>query len=170
METKKVKPPLRAVVEQTTNNVTSWIGHWQGDTKNRISGQTFICPSDGELDSIEIFSAHVSRSGPLNLTIHLFDAGTKTWGPVLQSSKVELNSSDINKWISFPLNGLQLNQGTGYGFRLKTESGLIGVGEAAGSNVHMPYNEGKKWFATSEEQPGSYYKYLSLAFKIDMRA
>ena len=170
METKKVKPPLRAVVEQTTNNITSWIGHWQGDTKNRISGQTFTCPSDGELDSIEVFSAHVSRSGPVNLTIHLFNADTKTWGPVLQSSSVEFNRSDNNKWISFHLNGLQLKKATIYGFRLKSETGLVGIGEAAGNNMHQPYKEGQKWFATSEEQPGSYFNYLSLAFKVDMRA
>ena len=170
METNHSKSHLRAVVQQVTNNATSWIGHWKGETKNRVSGQTFLCPSEGELDYIEIFSAHVTTSGPVNLTIHAFDAENRTWGPVLGASQVQFNNLDTGKWISFPLKGLRLQKGMTYGFRLKSETGLIGVGEAAGSVGHLPYNGGQEWAAASEDLPGSYYTYLSLAFKVALRA
>jgi len=170
METNQSKSHLRAVVQQVTNNATSWIGHWQGETKNRVSGQTFLCPSEGELDCIEIFSSHVTNSGPVNLSIHAFDAENKTWGPVLGTSNVEFNNLDTGKWVSFPLNGLRLQKGMTYGFRLKSETGLIGVGEAAGSVNHLPFNGGQEWASSSEELPGSFYTYLSLAFKVALRA
>jgi len=170
METNQSKSHLRAVVQQVTNNATSWIGQWKGEAKNRISGQTFFCPSEGELDCIEIFSAHVTNSGPVNLTIHAFDNENRTWGPVLGTSQVQFNNLDTGKWISFPLNGLRLQQGMTYGFRLKSETGLIGVGEAAGSVGHLPYNGGQEWAAASEDLPGSFYTYLSLAFKVALRA
>ncbi len=170
METNQSKSHLRAVVQQVANNTTSWIGHWKGETKNRVSGQTFLCPSEGELDCIEVFSSHVTNSGPVNLTIHAFDAVNKTWGPVLGSSQVQFHNRDTGKWISFPLNGLRLQKGMTYGFRLKSETGLVGVGEAAGSVNHLPYKEGLAWASASEELPGSFYTYLSLAFKVDLRA
>jgi len=170
METNQSKSHLRAVVQQVTNNATSWIGQWKGEAKNRVSGQTFLCPSEGELDCIEVFSSHVTNSGPVNLSIHAFDTESKTWGPVLGTSKVEFNNLDTGKWVSFPLNGLRLQKGMTYGFRLKSETGLIGVGEAAGSVNHLPFTGGQEWAAASEELPGSFYTYLSLAFKVALRA
>ena len=83
---------------------------------------------------------------------------------------VEFNKIDTGKWISFPLTGLQLQKGMTYGFRLKSEKGLIGVGEAAGNFNQMPFIGGQEWAATSDNQSGNYYTYLSLAFKVELRA
>ena len=170
METNQSRSHLKAVVQQIANNTTSWIGHYHGESKSRISGQTFICPSEGELDCIEVFSSYVTNDGPVDLTIHQFNAETKTWGTVLGTSKVEFSRKDTGKWISFPLNGLKLKKGTTYGFRLKSETGLVGIGEAAGIVNHQPYNDGQEWVALSEDQPGNYFTYLSLAFKVELRA
>ena len=170
METNQSKSHLKAVVQQITNNTTSWIGNRHGETKSRIGGQTFVCPATGELDSIEVISAHVTNNGPVDLTLHSFDAENKTWGPALKTSTVEFNRKDTGKWISFPLNGLHLQKGMSYGFRLKSETGLVGVGEAAGSFGHLPNTGGQEWTATSDDQSGNYYSYLSLAFKVELRA
>ena len=170
METNQSRSFLKAVVQQVTNNTTSWIGHRHGETKNRISGQTFVCPDEGELDCIEIFSAHVTNNGLVELTLHAFDAENKTWGQALKTSTVEFNKTDTGKWISFPLTGLRLQKGMAYGFRLKSEKGLVGVGEAAGSYDRLPCIGGQEWFASSDDQFGNYYSYLSLAFKVEMRA
>lgn len=170
METYRSTSALRSVVEQITNNTTSWIGKSLGENKNRMSGQTFICPAEGELDCIEIYSAHISNEGPVDLTIHSFDDDKKDWGPVLGTSTVEFNRNNTGKWIPFPLNGLYLQKGKSYGFRLKSETGLVGVGEAAGFYNHLPYMDGKEWNATSDDLLGNYYTYLSLAFKVELRA
>ena len=170
METNQLKSHLKAVVQQVTNNTTSWIGHRHGESKNRITGQTFTCPSEGDLEAIEVFSTHVTNNGPVDLTIHQFDAENKTWGPELATSTVEFNREDTGKWISFPLNGLHLKKGTMYAFRLKSEAGLVGVGEAAGIVNHLPYNGGQEWIASSDDRSGNYYTYLSLAFKVELRA
>lgn len=170
METNYSKSHLRAVVQQVTNNATSWIGHRIGESKNRISGQTFVCPTSGELDCIEIFSTHVTNNGPVELTLHLFNAENKTWGDVLETSTVEFNKNDTEKWVSFPLNGFRLQNGQSYGFRLKSDGGLIGVGEAAYNYNHSPYAGGQEWVATSDDQSGKYFSYLNLAFKVELRA
>ncbi len=161
---------LKAVVQQVTNNTTSWIGNRHGETKSRMSGQTFVCPTEGELDCIEVFSAHVTNNGPVELTLHAFDAENKTWGPALETSTVEFRKNDTGKWIAFPFAGMHLQKGMAYGFRLKSDKGLIGVGEAACSHGRLPYIGGQEWTATSEDLFGNYYSYLSLAFKVELRA
>lgn len=161
---------LKAVVQQVTNNTTSWFGNRHGEARNRITGQTFICPSEGELDSIEVLSAHVTNDGPVQLTLHAFEPNHKTWGPALKNSTVEFKKNDTGKWIAFPLGGIHLKNGMSYGFRLKSENGLIGVGEAAGSYDRSPCIGGQEWTATADDQSGDFYSYLSLAFKVELRA
>lgn len=170
MKTNQSNSHLNAVVQQVTNNTTSWIGHRHGETKSRISGQTFVCPTEGELDSIEVFSSHITNTITVDLTLHSFDAEMMTWGSVLKTSIVEFNGNNTGEWISFPLSGLHLQKGKAYGFRLKSEGGLVGLGEAAGSYDHILCIGGQEWIANSEDQPGNYYSYLSLAFKVELRA
>ena len=161
---------LKAVVQQVTNNTTSWIGHRHGETKERITGQTFTCPTEGELECIEVLSTHVTNDGPVQLTLHAFDTDRKTWGPALKTSTVEFRQKDTGRWIAFPLDGVHLEKGRTYGFRLQSNAGLVGVGEAAGSNERLPLMGGQEWITTPEDQSGNFYSYLSLAFKVELRA
>lgn len=161
---------LKAVVQQVNNNTTSWIGHKHGDNKSRETGQTFVCPTEGELDSIEVLSAHVTNDGPVDLTLHEFNPDRKSWGPALKSSTVQFKQHDTGKWIAFPLHGTHLEKGKTYGFRLKSKAGLVGVGEAAGYANHEPLNGGQEWTAVDGDQQGDFYSYLSLAFKVELRA
>lgn len=159
-----------AVVQQVAHNSTSWIGHPSGETKSRIGGQTFICPQEGDMDAIEILSTHVSNQGAVDLTIHQFDNHNRSWGPVLETSTIEISKSDAGKWISFPIHGLHLESGMSYGFRLKTAVGLIGVGEAARNSDQITTIGGQEWASFSDDIAGKYYSYLSLAFKVELRA
>lgn len=161
---------LKAIVQQTANTTTSWIGHTHGETKSRMGGQTFTCPSAGKIDAIEVVLTHITNDGPIDLTIHSFDAENNTWGQELGTSTVEFTRRDTGKWVAFPLNGIQLQKGMTYGFRLKCEAGLIGIGEAAGSVDHLPFTGGQEWMSTTEDKRGSFYTYLSLAFKVGLRA
>jgi hypothetical protein len=170
MEINQSKSHLKPVVQQVTNNTTSWIGHRHGETKSRFGGQTFTCPSEGNLDAIEVVLTHITNNGPVDLTIHSFDSENKTWGAELGTSTVEFNKSDTGNWVSFPLKGIKLEKGKTYGFRLKCEAGLIGIGEAAGSNGHLPFADGQEWNGTSDNKLGNFFTYLSLAFKVALRA
>jgi hypothetical protein len=170
METNQTKSHLKNVVQQVTHNAISWIGHGRGQTKNHISGQTFTCPITGKLDCIQIFSDFVANNGAVDLTMHAFNAEARNWGPALGTSSVEFNKSDAGKWISFSLNGLNLTGGKVYGFKITSDDGLIGVGEAAGSVNQIPCAGGQEWVADSDDQSGSYYTYFSLAFKVALRA
>ena len=154
METYHSNAPLKPIVQQSTHNTTSWIGHRSGETNEHISGQTFTCPAAGKLDCIEIFSVYVNKKIPVALTLYPFDTERKIWGT----------------WIAFPLKGLQLNKDMVYGFKLKTDDGLLGVGEAAGCLNQLPYAGGQEWAANTIDQKGKYFSYLSLAFKVDLRA
>lgn len=170
MKTDQSKPKQKSIVNQAINNTTSWIGHRQGETGDRITGQTFTCPAAGQLDCIEIFSAYVNKKIPVDLTLYSFDTEHKTWGPAIATSTIEFCSTDAGKWVAFPLNGLHLKKDMTYGFKLKTETGLVGVGEAAGCLSQLPYAGGQQWTANAEGLPGKYFSYLSLAFKVALRA
>ncbi len=170
METPQTKSPLHIVVQQVTNNTTAWIGHRKADNKDIVAGQTFTCPSEGDLDAIEIFSTLVMSPGNVKMTMHAFDADTKIWGPVLSTSSVDFNRQDAEKWISFPQTGLHLQKGNTYGFRLQSNDSCVGIGEAAGSHLQPPFIGGQEWIANAENQPGKYFSYLSLAFKVGLRA
>lgn len=158
-----------AVVQQVTNNATSWIGH-RRDDNDIISGQTFVAPKEGDLSAIEVFSAIVTKPGKVIMTLHHFDTELKCWGPALSSASINIDNSEAGKWLAFDMPGMHLNKGKSYGFRLESPDTLIGVGEAAGNLSKPPFSYGQEWQFTKEQREGTSYSYFSLAFKIDMKA
>jgi hypothetical protein len=170
MQLSKKNPSLHIAVEQITHNITGWIGHRAGDNNDITSGQTFISPSEGELDGIEVFSSMVTAPGKVLITLHSFDPLQKNWGPVLGTDSIELNSNDSGKWICFDIPGLHLHKGATYGFRLESPNTLIGVGEAAGSHKQPPFNNGQAWRFTRKDPKGHSFSYFSLTFKVGLRA
>jgi hypothetical protein len=161
---------LPLVVEQVTNNTTTWVGHRKSDNNTLISGQTFIAPKEADLDKIEVFSSVVTQPGKVVMTVHKFDQQQKSWGPALGSASLELNKTDSDKWVGFHIPGLHLNSGQAYGFRLESATALIGVGEAAGSHHHPPFVNGQEWKFTNKDEKGHSFSYFSLAFKVGLRA
>lgn len=159
---------FRPVVEQVTNNATSWVGH--RDNKEVVSGQTFITPSTGMLESIEVFSTMVTQPGKVVMTLHSFDPDQNKWGSVLGSASIELKYNDTDKWVSFNIPGLHLEKGKSYGFKLESPDSFIGVGEAAGSSKQPPFTAGQEWRFTTNNQIGDSFSYFSLAFKVGLRA
>jgi hypothetical protein len=170
MKTKEENVHLKVVVQQVNNNTTAWMGHHHKDGVDIAAGQTFICPSEGDLDNIEIFPTLVIKPGHANMTIHSFDPTTKKWGPVLKSTSIEIDKNDADKWVSFPQKGLHLTKGCTYGFQLHSKDMFIGIAEAAGSHQHPPYTGGQEWIANEGDLSGKYFSYLSLAFKVGIRA
>lgn len=169
METFKNGSHPRPVLTQAENNTTLWIGHLQTDSTDHFGGQTFNCPSDGQLDNIQLYASIVQMPGKMHLTLHEFDAEKKTWGTSIAESLLEVQKTDNEKWIRFGLPALPLKKGTTYGFRVNTSNAMIGLGEAAHANQH-PFTFGHEWKASSKNQHGHYYSYFSLAFKIELRA
>ena len=158
------------MVQQVTNNTTSWIGHRATDNKDVIGGQTFVSPSEVDLEAIEVLTSVVSAPGKVLMTLHSFDDQQNTWGPVLGSASIELNKNDNGKWKAFDIHGLHLSKGKSYGFRLECPNSYIGVGEAAGSSKAPVLNSGQEWKFTNADKKGHSYSYFSLAFKIDAKA
>ena len=156
----------RPLVTQVQNNTTLWIGHLQTDPTDHFAGQTFKCPSSGDLDNIQVFSAAVQGPGQLTLSLHSFDPETKCWGPLLASTTVEVERVDRERWLRFDLPPIPLQQGEMYGFRVYANNTMIALGEAAAANQN-PFN-GEEWHADSIDPTGHYYRYFSLAYKIEM--
>ena len=169
METFKPGSHLRPVITQAENNTTLWIGHLQNDPTDHFGGQTFTCPSDGQLDNIQLYAAAVHYPGQVRLTLHEFDPSSKTWGPSIGESSLEVQKTDGQKWIRFSLPPLHLNKSATYGFRVNTSNAMVGLGEAACDNLH-PFTFGHEWNGDSTNQQGYYYSYFSLAFKVELRA
>ena len=161
---------LKVVLEQTTNNTTSWIGNYESDKKNIKGGQTFMAPSEADLEAIKVFSSIVTIPGEVVMTVHHFDTTLKSWGPTLISSKVQFSRADSGSWKSFDTSGLHLTEGKTYGFILEGLTSCIGMGEAVGSHVKPPHANGQEWRFTNNNQQGDSFNYFSLAFKIEARA
>lgn len=157
-------------VSQVNHNTTNWIGHRTPGDKASITGQTFIAPGDGNLEAIEIFPAAVTKPGRIIMTLHLFDPHQKSWGPAMNSSSMEVSYDKNGQWLAFDMQGMHLDKGKAYGFRLESPDTYIGVAEAAGSHQKPPFGEGKEWLFTEGKTEGRAYSYFSLAFKVDMRA
>ena len=103
------------------------------------------------------------------LTLHEFDAATKTWGPAIGNSSRNVDKKDGTNWIRFEMEPINLQKDTSYGFRLQTENGIIGIGEAASGNRH-PFTFGHAWNGHGSNDKGEYFRYFSLAFKVELCA
>jgi hypothetical protein len=170
METFKPGSHPRPVLTQVEKNTTLWIGHLQTDPTDHFGGQTFTCPAEGQLDNIQLYASAVQNPGDIHLTLHEFDAVNKTWGPSIGQSTLMVEKTDHQKWIRFILPvTLQLRKASTYGFRVKTNNAMVGLGEAASDNRH-PFTFGHEWNGDSTNQRGHYYSYFSLAFKVELRA
>ena len=167
METNNHGRP-RPVISQTKNNTTLWIGHLQTDPTEHYGGQIFQCPQSGQIDNIQVYSSAVQSPGEMILTLHEFDEETKQWGPSLGSATVELQKNDEQKWIRFNLPPTSLRKNGTYGFRLHSNNAMVAIGEGA-AGVRSPF-DGQEWHADSKDRTGHYYKYFSLAFKVEMCA
>ncbi|MFZ9388209.1 MAG: hypothetical protein ACO25B_10035 [Chitinophagaceae bacterium] len=159
----------RPILSQTENNTTLWIGHLTNDTNDRLAGQTFSCPSDGLLDNIQVYSSAVTQPGEVVLTLHEFDPETKSWGPAIAESRHNIEKVDALHWIRFDLEPVGLQKDRHYGFRLQTEQGIIGIGEAV-SHAQRPFPFGQAWSSDTGRAGERFFSYFSLAFKVEMCA
>ncbi len=170
MKTGNKNSPQFAVLQQVTNNATSWIGHRVSDNKDVITGQTFVAPKEGGLAAIKVFSSIITKPGHVIMTLHNFDTEQKSWGPALGTASVEILNTEAGKWLAFDMPGMHLDKGKAYGFRLESPDTYIGVGEAAGDLSKPPFSYGQEWQFTKEQSEGQSFSYFSLAFKVDMQA
>jgi hypothetical protein len=169
MQTMKKSSHSRPVLSQAQNNTTLWIGHLQTDPTDHFAGQTFTCPSEGQLDNIQLYSSVVHSGGEVVLTLHEFDPSTKKWGPPIGSSILEVKKGDDARWIRFNLPPVLLRKDAVYGFRVQTNKALVALGEAA-TGTKQPFTFGHEWNGDSANERGHYYSYFSLAFKVELCA
>ena len=104
------------------------------------------------------------------MTLHNFDPEKKSWGPAIDSSKVDFSGASAGKWIPFDMHGMHLKKGMCYGFKIESLKAFIGVGEAAGSHNMPPFSNGQEWEFTKNDQQGQSFSYFSLAFKVGLKA
>jgi hypothetical protein len=159
-----------SVLQQVTNNTTSWLGQRSRDSENIITGQTFVAPSEGDLETIEVFSSIVSKPGKVTMTLYSFDQQQHSWGNALGSASVEFKNNEAGKWVAFNIPGTHLDKGKAYGFRLESQDSYVGVGEAVGCHLKPPYGAGQEWQFTTKQKEEHCYSYFSLAFKVGVRA
>ena len=166
MQTMKKNSHPHPVLSQAQSNTTLWIGHLQTDPTDHFAGQTFKCPDEGPLDNIQLYSSAVQHSGEVILTLHEFDTGTKTWGPPIGSSAMQVQQGDIAKWMRFALPPVHLRKDVTYGFRVQARNAMVALGEAA-AGTKQPFTFGHEWSGDSRNERGFYYSYFSLAFKVE---
>lgn len=169
MKTPTFGTHLHPALEQLHRNTCLWIGHMNAGPADRLAGQTFQCPEDGLLKKIQVYSLAVSHPGKMILTLHEFDTERKNWGNILSSAEIEVDENDAENWIQFPLQSVQLQKNNTYGFRLNSPDTLVAIGEAAWPSI-SPFLYGEEWNTNNIEKEDHYYRYFSLAFKVELRA
>lgn len=137
------------------------------DSAEHAAGQTFQCPHDGELDTIQVYSISVPHPGRVILTLHQFDRESRYWGPALTSSEIEVDKKDVEHWVRFDFPSVPLHKNNTYGFRLKSPDALVGIGEAAWPS-RSPFAYGEEWHVDDYHNKELYYQYFSLAFKVEL--
>ena len=160
---------LHPALEQLHRNTCRWIGHINSGPADHFAGQTFQCPEDGSLKKIQVYSIAVWHPGKMILTLHEFDKQRKNWGNVLSSAEIRVNENDAENWLQFPLQAVQLHKDNTYGFTLKSPDTLVAIGEAAWPSKY-PFEYGIEWSINNIENKDHYYRYFSLAFKVELRA
>lgn len=161
---------IKEAAEQIAVNATGWVGQLPGHSETISRGQTFLSNAEGDLQTIDVFSNEVADQGRVTLTLHEYEPATRTWGPVLSSSVIEINETDSGRWISFHMPGLHLLKGRFYGFKISSRGACVGIGEASGNSMQPPFNPGQEWEFTSDNDKGDCFSYFSLAFKVGIRA
>jgi hypothetical protein len=169
MKTASNSAKTNPVITQVNNNTTLWIGHLQNDPKDHFAGQTFRCPSDGQLDNIQVYPSIVQNPGEMILTLHVFDEQKKTWGTSIGTATVHLEKNDTGKWIRFSLHPVALHKNQTYGFRLESKNAFVGIGEAV-TVTKNPFTTGQEWHGDSKNAKGEFFSYFNLAYKVEMCA
>jgi hypothetical protein len=160
----------RPILTQTENNTTLWVGNLKHGNNDHVAGQTFTCPSEGILNNIQIYSAVVTRPGEMQLTLHEFDNESRTWGPAICQSTINMELGEKPRWIRFELDPVNLKQNIAYGFRLKAPEALVGIGESVHESSR-PFHFGMAWNGGNRNsENGEYFNYFSLAFKVELCA
>jgi hypothetical protein len=158
-----------SILSQIRNNTGYWLGHLPADPYERFAGQTFECPADSVLDNIQVYINSVQRTGQVNLTLHVFDSKTKTWGQIISSAAVTISKKDQSRWVRFVLHPVTIHKNNAYAFRLQSSDALIAIGEAAWP-IKEPFSAGQEWTGDTGNPAGNFYTYFSLAFKVEIRA
>lgn len=166
---KTLQQSSHPILSQTQTNTTLWVGHLQSDPNGHLAGQTFLCPSNGQLSNIQVFSSAVTQEGEVILHLHEFDQGSQNWGPSIGESRLNIENKDAARWISFGLPPVSVYKDKTYAFRLQSDKALIGIGEAV-THAHHPFSFGHAWSSHSNNDQGHFYRYFSLAFKVEMCA
>ena len=155
------------VLSQNRSNATIWVGHLPADPHDHLAGQTFLAPTSGVLDNIQVHMNAVQQPGRVILSLHPFDPAAQVWGPAMAESMLEVASADHGNWIRFALADVRLDAGSGYGFRLFSPDAMVGIGEGVSGNTD-PF-AGREWNAEAPDQAGRFFSYFSLAFRVEMR-
>ena len=156
----------RSLLIQDKKNTTLWIGHFITDPIDHFAGQTFTCSRAGLLDNIQLYSLAVYSPGNVDLTLHEFDTGNKTWGPAIACCSRLIQKDDEARWVRFDPGPVLLTKDETYGFRVQTTDALIGFGEAVTSSKY-PFTFGHEWNGNSGNKKGYFLSYFSFAFKIE---
>src|ERR1041385_9061071 len=106
--------PVRPVLTQAQTNTTLWIGHLQTDPTDHFAGQTFVCPAEGPVDNIQVYTSAVQYPGEMNLTLHEFDPSEKKWGNEIAQSSIVLEKADESRWVRYKLQPVKLEKGKTY--------------------------------------------------------
>jgi hypothetical protein len=169
MKTMNFGNHLHHSLEQLHRNTCLWVGHMNASDTDHLAGQTFQCPEDGALKKIQVYSIAVSHPGKIILSLHEFDKQRKNWGNILSSAELEVDENDAENWMQFPLQSIQMHKDNTYGFRLQSPDTLVAIGEAAWPSK-SPFTWGEEWNINNIENRDHYYRYFSLAFKVELRA
>ena len=123
----KSKHAKRILISEEEDGMMIWLGN--NEHLRKSAGQVFYNGSNGSLESIAILPQASLPNSKLTIQIFSFDAGTKTWGNKICESELQVQSSQCEEWLFFPLDHQPLQSGQWYGFKLICNEGQVAIAE-----------------------------------------
>lgn len=145
--------------------------YWVGNCGNGVeyyAGQTFKAPANGMLRTIKLFPTMVYGNTSATLQVYEFDVVSHTWQQHCGTTECAVTKDMEGQWISFNLDGLQVNKNGSYAFRLScNDGGMLAIAECPW-NIANPYSEGEEWIGSSQKTDGTFHKDFDLAFEAEI--
>lgn len=147
--------------------------YWIGLLSNGydyFAGQTFTSPADGTLKSIRIYPQMIVGNTGVKINVYRFDKENQQCREKLAETRINVDASKANSWVSFSDLNLDVEKNKKYMFKLSCDRGnMVALAECGWGNATSNV-EGEQWVGNSENTDGHFHRGFGLSFLAEMES
>ncbi len=163
MKTPSATPSNVKLIGNSKTGHHYWIGKMD-DGIDYTTGQTFLCTTKGTLRCIKLFAEMIVGETDAMVTVFEFEEQSHQWKEKITERKLMLDPAMQKQWVDFDFNGVKLEAGKQYGFKVScNHGGIMAIAEGPMSG-DVSYADGEQWIGNSKNPLGKFYPHFDLAF------